>query len=114
MSHAVVVREHGEDGGFLFGAGVDQGFSAVVAGHEVDQAQSFAPQRFLVVVETFAQYLVDIVGNLCRFRATGVTIGGGGGSPPILLGGHLWLCGGEGRRVCFGGLRPAPRRRRRV
>ena len=41
--------------------------------------QAFAPQSFLVVVESFAQKLIDVVGNFRSLGAAGVAVGGDDG-----------------------------------
>src|SRR5258708_32072132 len=47
--------------------------------HDIDQAEPLAPERFSTVVETFAQYLLDVVGDFRGFCATGVAVRGDDG-----------------------------------
>src|SRR5260221_12451792 len=44
--------------------------------HDIDQAQAFVPERLSTVVETFAQYLLDVVGDFRSLGAAGVAVRG--------------------------------------
>src|SRR5258707_9427274 len=76
--------------------------------HDIDQAEPLAPERFSTVVETFAQYLLDVVGDFRGFCATGVAVRGADGFGQLVNKGVLgWgeeASGGFGFcRLCLRG-----------
>ena len=75
IGHLIVVRQDGEDGDPFLRVGVDERLSVVVLAHQIDQAEAFAPESPLVVIDAFAHNLLDVVGNLRGLRAAGVAIG---------------------------------------
>src|ERR1043165_7971579 len=62
VGHTVVVRQYGKQSDSVFGSRVNESFSVIMLAHDVDQAQTFAPKGLLIVVESFAQHLINVVG----------------------------------------------------
>ncbi len=100
IGNVVVVGEDSENCDSFFGARIDEEFPVVVLAHGIDQAKPFPPIRFLIVIDTFSQYLLDIVGHLGCFRAAGLAIGGNNRLRQLLD--QCVLCGSEESRGRLG------------